>query len=95
MLSWVLGNLRQLHLFVGSVYDYGALCGVRNFSKMLVKNGCLHVADLKKNELDGSEVLGDTSKDIKSVVRLFISSFWARFGRADVRACAEARRAEV
>jgi hypothetical protein len=95
MLSWLLTNLRQLVPFINGVSDYGALCCVRSCATMLVKSGCKHVEELKKKELEGPEELGETPKEVKSFVRNFLTKFWTRFGRGEVRACAEARRVEV
>jgi hypothetical protein len=50
---------------------------------------------MKKTDLKGSADLGVTSRNIRRSVRRFMKSFWVKFGRAEARSMAEARRAIV
>jgi len=89
-------NFAKLPDFVGGVVDFGALSAATNFSKMLIQSGCSHTGSFKENKDIGSPAeLGKTLHGVARSVQNFIKSFWVKFGRADSRSMAEARRATV
>jgi hypothetical protein len=93
--SWMKANFLKLPNFVGGVVDFGALASATNLSKMLVQEGCRHVEDMKEKDLEGLAELGVTSCGLRRSVRHFMKSLWVKFGRAEARSMAEARRVEV
>ena len=75
--------------------DYGALAGVANYAKLLVRGGCTHTESIPEGALPGPEELGKTSPGLRKTLRNFIGYFWAPFGRPAARKLAEEKRAKV
>lgn len=89
-------NFTKLSGFVGGAIDFGALSSATNLSKTLIKSRCHHVDDLKKQkEFESPAELGEPSGGQNKTMRNFMRSFWLKFGRADARSLAEARRDAV
>jgi len=81
--------------FVGGAVDFGALAAVNSFARLLRRGGCSHAEGVVKEEFVAAEDVGEGTPSQRKSVRNFISSFWIRFGRAEAKKMAEARRAEV
>ena len=94
-LAWLKSHIRMLPDFVGGAVDFGALAAVSSFAKLLRRGGCSHAEDVAKEEFASAEDVGEGTSSLRKSVRNFISSFWIRFGRAEAKKMAEARRAEV
>jgi hypothetical protein len=94
-------NFAKLPSFVGGAVDFGMLSSATNLSKTLIKSGCSHVEVLKdRKEFESSADLGESSGNLTEAMRSCGSlinncPFWLRFGRANARSLAEARRAVV
>ena len=89
-------NVAKLPYFVGGAIDFGALSTAMNISKMIAQSRCTHTEGLKEvTDIEGPATLGETSWGLARSVRNFMKSFWVKFGRADARSVAEARRAAV
>jgi len=81
--------------FVGGAVDFGALAAVSSFVRLLRRGGCFHAEGVVKEEFASAEDVGEGTSGLRKSVRNFISSFWIRFGRAEAKKMAKARRAEV
>jgi hypothetical protein len=80
---------------MGGVADFGALAGVTNFGKMLVRKGCAHATALECEALLDASSLGETSDELRKSMCNFMQSFWTLFGRASAKHMAEELRAKV
>ena len=94
-LAWLKSHIRMLPDFVGGAVDFGALAAVSSFARLLRRGGCSHAEGVDKAEFATAEDVGEGTPGLRKSVRNFISSFWIRFGRAEAKKMAEARRAEV
>jgi len=94
-LAWLKSHIRMLPDFVGGAVDFGALAAVSSFARLLRCGGCSHAEGVAKEEFASAEDVGEGTSSLRKSVRNFISSFWIRFGRAEAKKMAEARRAEV
>jgi hypothetical protein len=94
-LAWLKSHIRMLPDFVGGAVDFGALAAVSSFARLLRHGGCSHAEGVAKEEFAAAEDVGEGTPSLRKSVRNFISSFWIRFGRAEAKKMAEARRAEV
>jgi len=93
--SWLKRHLAKLPDLLNGCTDYGALAGVTNYAKLLVRDGCTHTESIPGGVLPGPEVLGETSPGLRKSLRNFIGYFWAPFGRLAARKLAEEKRANV
>ncbi|XP_021310427.1 uncharacterized protein LOC110433104 [Sorghum bicolor] len=93
-LAWLKSHIRMLPDFVGGAVDFGALAAVSSFARLLRRGGCSHAEGVDKAEFATAEDVGEGTPGLRKFVRNFISSFWIRFGRAEAKKMAEARRAE-
>ena len=59
--SWLKRHLAKLPDLLNGYTDYGALAGVMNYAKLLVRGGCTHTESIPRGVLPGPEVLGETS----------------------------------
>lgn len=75
--------------------DFGALARATNFGKMLMRKGCTHAAAVEREALASASSLGETSDELRRLVRNFMSSFWTFFGRATAKQMAEDVRTKV
>ena len=94
-LAWLKSHIRMLPDFVGGAVNFGALAAVSSFAKLLRREGCSHMEEVAKEEFATAEDIGEGTSSLRKSVWNFISSFWIRFGRAEAKKMAEARRAEV
>jgi len=94
-LAWLKSHIRMLPHFVGGAVDFGALAAVSSFAKLLRRGGCSHAEGVAKEEFASAEDVGEDTSSLRKSVWNFISSFWVRFGWAEAKKMAEARRAEV
>jgi len=94
-LAWLKSHISMLPDFVGGAVDFGALATVSSFARLLRRRGCYHAEEVAKEEFAAAEDVGEGTSSLRKSVRNFISSFWIRFGRAEAKKMAEARRAEV
>jgi len=94
-LAWLKSHIRMLPDFVGGAVDFGALAAVSSFARLLRRGGCSHAEEVAKEEFALAEHVGEGTSSLRKSVRNFINSFWIRFGRAEAKKMAEARRAEV
>jgi len=81
--------------FVGGAIDFGALAEVKSFAWLLHRGGCSHGKAVTKEGFSSAEDVCEATSGLRKSVRNFISSFWIRFGWAEAKKMAEARRAEV
>ena len=93
--SWLKRHLAKLLGLINGCTDYGALAGVANYAKLLVRGGCTHSESIPEGALQGLEELGETSLGLRKTLRNFIGYFWAPFGRPATRKLAEEKRAKV
>ena len=93
--SWLKHHLAKLLGLINGCTDYGALVGVANYAKLLVRGGCTHTESISDGALSGPEELGETSLGLRKTLRNFIGYFWAPFGRPAARKLAEKKRAKV
>ena len=93
--SWLKRHLAKLPSLINGCTDYGALAGVANYAKLLVRGGCMHTESIPEGALPGPEELGETSLSLQKTLRNFIGYFWAPFGRPAARKLAEEKRAKV
>jgi hypothetical protein len=94
-LAWLKSHISMLPDFVGGAVDFGALAVVSSFARLLRRGGCSHAEEVAKEEFASAEDVGEGTSSLRKSVWNFISSFWIRFGRAEAKKMAEARRAEV
>jgi len=94
-LAWLKSHVSMLPEFVGGAVDFGALAAVNSFARLLLRGGCSHTEVVTKEEFSSPEDVSEASSGLRKSVRNFISSFWIRFGQAEAKKMAEARRAEV
>jgi len=94
-LAWLKSHIRMLPDFVGGAVGFGALAAVSSFARLLRRGGCSHAEGVAKEEFVLAEDVGEGTSGLRKSVWNFISSFWIRFGRAEAKKMAEARRAEV
>jgi len=94
-LAWLKSHISMLPDFVGGAVDFGALTTVSSFARLLRRGGCSHAEEVAKQELASAGYVGEGTSSLRKSVRNFITSFWIRFGRAEAKKMAEARRAEV
>jgi len=94
-LAWLKSHIHMLPDFVGGAVDFGALAAVSSFARLLRRGGCSHAEGVAKEEFISVEDVGEGTSSLRKSVRNFISSFWIRFGWAEAKKMAEARRAEV
>ena len=93
--SWLKRHLAKLLGLINGCMDYGALAGVANYAKLLVRGGCTHTESIPEGALPGSEELGETSLGLRKTLRNFIGHFWAPYGRSAARKLAEDKREKV
>ena len=93
--SWLKRHLAKLPGLINGYTDYGALAGVANYAKLLVRGGCTHTESILEGALPGPEELGETSLGLRKTLRNFIGHFWAPFGRSAAQKLAEDKRAKV
>ena len=93
--SWLKRHLAKLPDLINGCTDYGALAGVSNYAKLLVRGGCTHTKSIPEGALSGPEELGETSLGLRKTLRNFIGYFWAPFGRPAAQKLAEEKRAKV
>ena len=89
---WLKSHIIKLPDFVEGAVDFGALAGVSSFAHVLRCKGCAHVVAIQKENINFAADVGESTSSVRRSVRNFISSFWAKFGWAEVRNMAEARR---
>ena len=94
-LAWLKSHISMLPDFVGGAVDFGALAAVSSFARLLRRGGCSHAEAVAKEEFASAVDVGEGTSSLRKSIRNFISSFWIRFGRAEAKKMAEARRAEV
>jgi hypothetical protein len=94
-LAWLKSHIHMLPDFVGGAVDFGVLAAVSSFARLLRRGGCFHAEGVAKEEFASAEDVGEGTSSLRKSVQNFISSFWVRFGRAEAKKMAEARRAEV
>ena len=94
-LAWLKSHISMLPDFVGGAVDFGALAAVSSSARLLRRRGCFHAEGVAKEEFSSAEDIGEGTSGLRKSVRNFVSSFWIRFGRAEAKKMAEARRAEV
>ena len=93
--SWLKHHLAKLPGLINGCTDYGALAGVTNYAKLLVRGGCTHTESIPEGALPGPEALGETSPGLRKTLKNFIGYFWAPFRRPAARKPAEEKRAKV
>ena len=93
--SWLKRHLAKLPGLINGCTDYGALAGVANYAKLLVRGGCTHTESIPEGALLGLEEVGETSLGLRKTLRNFIGYFWAPFGRPAARKLAEEKRVKV
>jgi len=82
-LAWLKSHISMLPDFVGGADDFGALAAVSSFARLLRREGCSHAEAVAKEEFVSAEDVGEGTSSLR------------RFGRAQAKKMAEARRAEV
>jgi len=94
-LAWLKSHISMLPDIVEGAVDFGALAAVSSFARLVRRGGCPHAEGVAKEEFASAEDVGEGTSSLCKSVRYFISSFWIRFGLAEAKKMAEARRAEV
>ena len=94
-LAWVRSHVSKLPDFVGGAVDFGTVAADSTFGRLLRRGGCLHVEAVQKESFSSVAEVGEATFGLRKSVQNFISSFEARFGRAEARNMAEACHAEV